>query len=137
MQVKQWNKQQIVDFWRKWYYPANATLYLFGDFGCSIDEARALIEKSFGKVPAVRQGDSLQPFNPRGPNPYGTMEGTNGTLQLPPPLPRPEVSYSLLPRPSSVILIYFLCIPGSDLNDAGLVYHIYWSDSHMSIWPAT
>jgi len=48
--VKQWSKQQIVDFWRKWYYPANATLYLFGDFGCSKEEARALIEKSFGKV---------------------------------------------------------------------------------------
>ena len=96
MQVKKWSKQQIVDFWRKWYHPANATLYLFGDFGCSVEEARGLIEKSFGMVPAVREGDSLQPYNSRAPNPFGTNHASHGE-SLPPPLPRPVVSTVFAP----------------------------------------
>jgi len=50
------------------------------------------------QVPAVREGDTLQPYNPRAPNPFGTSHGTsgatNGSSPPPPPLPRPVVSFS-------------------------------------------
>jgi predicted Zn-dependent peptidase len=31
VQVKLWSKQELHAFWRKWYFPANATLYIVGD----------------------------------------------------------------------------------------------------------
>ena len=48
-------------FWQRWYFPANTTLYLVGDFGQSVEDCRKLIEASFGAVPAVRQGHELTP----------------------------------------------------------------------------
>ena len=49
-------------FWQKWYFPANATLYLVGDFGRSVEETKALVERYFGGVPAVREDAPLEPF---------------------------------------------------------------------------
>ncbi|WP_257457699.1 M16 family metallopeptidase [Archangium lipolyticum] len=41
---------EVKDFFRKWYAPANATLAVVGDFDPK--EARALIEKYFGSLPS-------------------------------------------------------------------------------------
>lgn len=30
-QVKQWPQDRVHAFWRRWYFPANATLYIVGD----------------------------------------------------------------------------------------------------------
>jgi zinc protease len=41
----------VVEFFQKWYVPANATLTLAGDF--EIDEAKALVDKWFGSFPTL------------------------------------------------------------------------------------
>lgn len=97
LQVEEWDRDQIVHFWQRWYFPANTTLYLVGDFGQSVEACRALIEKCFGSVPAVRQGHELTPhvFG----RPPKTSNGTNGTAALEAPLKqRHEVSHSILVR---------------------------------------
>lgn len=45
-------------FWRKWYFPANVTLYIVGDFnGRSNDDVVGLIDRFFGKFAAGRLED--------------------------------------------------------------------------------
>ena len=41
------------DFWKRFYYPGNATLYVVGDFdaGGGMDAAEQLIQDTFGKIP--------------------------------------------------------------------------------------
>lgn len=55
-QVEQWQREEIMDFWRRHYFPANATLYVVGD----VDPAatKALIASTFGRVPASPQQPS-------------------------------------------------------------------------------
>lgn len=56
-QVRGWQREDLLEFWSRWYFPANATLYLVGDFGEGVtaeDAARA-VEAAFGRVPAGRQ----------------------------------------------------------------------------------
>jgi predicted Zn-dependent peptidase len=57
-QIKNWSREDLVEFHEKWYFPANATLYVVGDFD-STEEVEELIEKSFGDLPArlVEDGD--------------------------------------------------------------------------------
>jgi zinc protease len=43
--------EEVKDFFRAWYTPANATLAVVGDF--EPEQARALIEKYFGTLPAT------------------------------------------------------------------------------------
>jgi predicted Zn-dependent peptidase len=49
-QVEKWEREQIVSFWRRHYSPANATVYVVGDVDAV--EAKELVEKTFGRVPA-------------------------------------------------------------------------------------
>ncbi len=42
-------------FWEKWYFPANAVLYIVGDYRRPVEEVKALIEQSFGAVPPGRE----------------------------------------------------------------------------------
>jgi predicted Zn-dependent peptidase len=64
-QVQQWQREEIMKFWKKHYYPENATLYVVGDV--DITETKRLIEENFGRAPArvhgSRQasGDGLNP----------------------------------------------------------------------------
>jgi zinc protease len=51
------NAEDVRNFYKTWYVPANATLVLAGDF--DLDQARALIEKWFGGFPK-----SVQPVAP-------------------------------------------------------------------------
>lgn len=95
LQVEEWNREQIVRFWQRWYFPANTTLYLVGDFGQSVEDCRTLIERCFGSVPAVRDGHELTPYVfGRPPN---ALNGGNGTTATAPEAPlkqRHEVSLS-------------------------------------------
>ena len=54
-QIKNWKKDQMYDYWKRWYFPGNATLYVVGDFKTpeDIQNCQALIQKSFGKVRRV------------------------------------------------------------------------------------
>ena len=58
-QVESVPRQVLQDFWKRWYFPGNATLYLVGDFegsfGGGMDAAERLIRETFGRVPAGRQ----------------------------------------------------------------------------------
>mmetsp|Transcript_39203 Transcript_39203/g.47468 ORF Transcript_39203/g.47468 Transcript_39203/m.47468 type:complete len:1112 (+) Transcript_39203:2-3337(+) len=42
-------------FHKRWYFPANATLYIVGDFGRTIPEVEQLIETAFGHEPLARE----------------------------------------------------------------------------------
>lgn len=91
-----------MNFHSKWYFPANATLYLVGDFEEDVPALISAIEKMFGTVPPARDGDRLRlrhPFRPpvrhvyglqphappppagTGALPGGIMQG-EGTVQL-------------------------------------------------------
>lgn len=43
------------EFWEKWYFPANATLYVVGDLDRPVEEMVKLIENTLGRVPAAVQ----------------------------------------------------------------------------------
>lgn len=51
-QVKQWPSDALRAFWGRWYFPANTTLYIVGDLDRDVEATRALIQKTFGKLPA-------------------------------------------------------------------------------------
>lgn len=44
-QVTAWPNEQVRAFWERWYFPANCTLYVVGDFDRSTEEVEALIQK--------------------------------------------------------------------------------------------
>jgi hypothetical protein len=56
-QVKTWVHEVVQNFWRKWYFPANVTLYIVGDLNETKEQVERLIEQSFGKFSAGRLGD--------------------------------------------------------------------------------
>ena len=53
-QVARWGREALLEFWGDWYFPANATLYLVGQLDRPLDDARALIDATFGKLPPGR-----------------------------------------------------------------------------------
>jgi len=50
-QVDQWSRDQLLAFWKKWYFPGNATLYVVGDLDRSTAELEELIKQTYGKRP--------------------------------------------------------------------------------------
>lgn len=48
-QVEKWQRQEIMDFWGRHYFPANATLYVVGDV--DVATTKQLIADTFGRVP--------------------------------------------------------------------------------------
>lgn len=63
VQVKSVDRQVLHDFWKRFYFPGNATLYVVGDFdaGGGMDAAEQLIRDTFGKIPAGQQPGSGAP----------------------------------------------------------------------------
>lgn len=59
--------EQVRDFYRTWYVPANATLLIAGDF--EVDEAKAMVQKWFGDFPtSTKPPHRVVPADPiRGP----------------------------------------------------------------------
>ena len=54
-QVPGWTREQLLSFWQRWYVPANATLFVVGDFDRSVPQIVEMIEKLFGPIPAGQQ----------------------------------------------------------------------------------
>ena len=55
-QVEAWRAQAVRDFHARWYFPANATLYVVGDFDATVDELEDMIGASFGGRRPPRRG---------------------------------------------------------------------------------
>jgi hypothetical protein len=57
--VKTWQREKLYNFWKKWYFPANATLFIVGDITTpgAVSETVKCIEKSFGSVPEAKNED--------------------------------------------------------------------------------
>lgn len=41
-QVEQWQREEIMGFWARHYFPANATLYVVGDIDAKVSSWRRL-----------------------------------------------------------------------------------------------
>ena len=56
-------RQVLHDFWARFYFPGNATLYVVGDFDADggLDAAEQLIKDTFGKLPPGQQPGSGAP----------------------------------------------------------------------------
>ncbi len=83
MQVELWDREALMNFWEKWYFPANAVLYIVGDYDRPVEEVKALIERSFGAVPRARErlpGVEAAPLNNGHSN--GSSPSTNGNQLL-------------------------------------------------------
>lgn len=52
VQVPGWTREQLLAFWKRWYLPANATLFIVGDFDRPVPQIEALIHKIFDPIPA-------------------------------------------------------------------------------------
>ena len=52
MQVEQWSPELLKDFWQRFYFPANATLYVVGDLERGVEGTEAVIRDTFGRIPA-------------------------------------------------------------------------------------
>jgi Peptidase M16 inactive domain len=70
-QIKKWDPETIQRFHERWYYPANATLYLVGDIP-SVPDA-------IHHIQAVFDSDRTPPPSPRSPlqNPMAKLFGNN------------------------------------------------------------
>jgi len=100
-QIQKWHGDVCRGFHQRWYFPANATLYLVGDIDCDVDAAIQQIEAAFAKEPAPMREE--EPVTP----------GEIPTSPAPPPLPktrqpvRPPVAhaYGLLPSQADPALL--------------------------------
>lgn len=72
-QVQKWQREEIMNFWEKHYYPENATLYVVGDV--DIAETKRLIEENFSRAPARAQG--ARKLSDDGLNPEVMTEGVD------------------------------------------------------------
>ncbi|XP_073003346.1 stromal processing peptidase, chloroplastic [Typha latifolia] len=66
-QIQKWDPDKIQKFHERWYYPANATLYLVGDID-NIAKTVAQIEAVFGRTLAESETTAQQ-----APNAFGAM----------------------------------------------------------------
>eukprot|EP00249_Psilotum_nudum_P024970 c29336_g1_i1 orf=853-4701(-) len=121
-QIKKWELDTIREFHERWYFPANATLYIVGDIG-SIGKTVDQIEVAFGRIPVgVCFSSSLQPSTAKAgpsshiniPNLKSLLTGTSGMEPTVVPAPseqmmkkrhavRPPVKHDWsLPKPGLV-----------------------------------
>jgi len=57
--VKAWNREKLFGFWKKWYFPANGTLYIVGDISSpgALSNTVKLIQTHFGSVETGKNDD--------------------------------------------------------------------------------
>ena len=55
-QVAQWDAEKVRQFHERWYFPANATLYVVGDFHTDVAGVVEMIEQAFGAAEAAVVG---------------------------------------------------------------------------------
>ncbi|XP_068647590.1 stromal processing peptidase, chloroplastic [Aristolochia californica] len=66
-QIKKWDADKIKKFHERWYFPANATLYIVGDLD-NIPKILYQIEAVFGRTPAGEEAAAVPT-----PRPFGGM----------------------------------------------------------------
>lgn len=101
-QIKQWDPETIRAFHERWYFPANATLYIVGDIG-SVQRTVQMIEAQFGPQPAgfhypTPPTSQSGPASSQNSNP---LSATDSTPFSPPPTPSsplPRFTFSLRPN---------------------------------------
>eukprot|EP00237_Pycnococcus_provasolii_P000043 CAMPEP_0119197254 /NCGR_PEP_ID=MMETSP1316-20130426/13197_1 /TAXON_ID=41880 /ORGANISM="Pycnococcus provasolii, Strain RCC2336" /LENGTH=1235 /DNA_ID=CAMNT_0007193039 /DNA_START=21 /DNA_END=3730 /DNA_ORIENTATION=+ len=59
-QIEKWDEEMLREYHRRWYFPANCTLYLVGDFGVPVDEVKNCIDAAFARAPAKVLDDGEQ-----------------------------------------------------------------------------
>eukprot|EP00898_Chlorokybus_atmophyticus_P002810 jgi/Chlat1/352/Chrsp10S01473 len=93
-QIKQWGAAELKEFHRNWYFPANATLFLVGDFP-SVPHVISLIHSSFGRISADPGSVAAAAEALEADIVVGLMEisspntSTDTTINRPPPQPTP------------------------------------------------
>lgn len=95
MQVGRWEGDVLRSFWRRWYYPANCTLYVVGDLDRSIPEIEALVKSTYDRILPGREVIDVPSSN--GAQLHGATEvpAPAQSIQLGPLKPRQLVSITL------------------------------------------
>lgn len=73
----------LMAFWEKWYFPANAVLYIVGDLGSEVPMIEALIERAFGAVPSGRERLPSSSGESNSQNGNGVAHSGNGVSKEP------------------------------------------------------
>ena len=74
-QVESWDAEKVRQFHERWYFPANATLYVVGDFHADVPGVVEMIEQAFGAaVPATHAPGFVGPV-PENPESTPAFEG--------------------------------------------------------------
>ncbi|KAL3693392.1 hypothetical protein R1sor_007043 [Riccia sorocarpa] len=63
-QIQKWDPETIKAFHERWYFPANATLFIVGDIG-SVSRTLQMIEAQFGSTPAAVEPSTLPDEPPK------------------------------------------------------------------------
>lgn len=127
LQVNQWDGDVLRSFWRRWYYPANCTLYVVGDLDRSIPEIEALVRNTFDRVAPGRE------------LPEGAANGTqlHGASQVPAPAQSLQLG-PLKPR-QLVRFCHFQAPPPMQLQCVEMFNQhrlCSWRPSSRAIWYA-
>ena len=74
-QVESWDAEKVRQFHERWYFPANATLYVVGDFHADVPGVVEMIEQAFGAAePATHAPGFVGPV-PENPESTPAFEG--------------------------------------------------------------
>jgi predicted Zn-dependent peptidase len=74
-QVERWDAEKVRQFHERWYFPANATLYVVGDFHADVPGVVEMIEQAFGAAdPATHAPGFVGPV-PENPESTPAFEG--------------------------------------------------------------
>jgi len=86
-QVKTWPKDHVKAFWERWYFPANATIYLVGDMVEPEADIVRMIDQFFGQLPKA------------------FADKATGKPILPPPAPATDAEEETTPAPAAEDLV--------------------------------
>ena len=81
-QVERWDAEKVRQFHERWYFPANATLYVVGDFHADVPGVVEMIEQAFGAAdPATHAPGFVGPV-PENPESTPAFEGATKPPRL-------------------------------------------------------
>jgi len=81
-QVERWDAEKVRQFHERWYFPANATLYVVGDFHADVPGVVEMIEQAFGAAdPATHAPGFVGPV-PENPESTPAFEGATKAPRL-------------------------------------------------------
>jgi predicted Zn-dependent peptidase len=82
-QVVTWDAAKVRQFHERWYFPANATLYVVGDFHADVPGVVEMIENAFGAASAATHPEGFVNEVPRSPDSVKAFEGVVGGAGAP------------------------------------------------------